>query len=143
MASWPFGFAAPTPSDFKALTAAQTALPLTPPLSTTHGGGGASSTLLPAAHLTPSPLLGHTHEERSTLAQLLATQVGHILIERGGAGGPPAGAGGLPGTDGAAGGGGGGAGVGGMLVMGVGLRNETIDREEFAALVGGVLDCVG
>jgi hypothetical protein len=30
-----------------------------------------------------------------------------------------------------------------MLVMGVGLRNETVDRDEFAALVGGVLDCVG
>jgi hypothetical protein len=30
-----------------------------------------------------------------------------------------------------------------MLVMGIGLRNETVDAEEFAALVGGVLDVVG
>lgn len=60
------------------------------------------------------------------------TQVGHILIERSGDG--PGGADGLPGT---------GGGPGGMLVMGIGLRNETVDAEEFAALVGGVLDVVG
>ena len=113
------------------------------PTTRAGGGGSASSTLLPAAHLSPTPLLGHTREARSTLAQLLATQVGHVLIERGG-GGPAGGPGGLPGAGGAAGAGGGGAGgPGGMLVMGVGLRNESVDREEFAALVGGVLDCVG
>jgi proteasome assembly chaperone 3 len=72
------------------------------------------SELLPMPHLTATTVLGGTHPGRATVAQLVATQVASIIVRR-----EP--------TENR------------VLVVGLGLRKESLERTEFVDLVDAIV----
>ena len=102
----------------------QVHVPLSPSISDTRQTGNFAdddealpSDLLPMPHLTATTVLGGTVPERDTVAQLLATQIGSAIAMR-----DPQ--------------------ESRMLVVGTGLQQAELSRDEFMSLVDLALEAL-